>query len=138
LTAFEASFILPNSAGTLTLGLPEVNYGDFYYADPSDYFILAGDLGTTLPIDNGITGPLGLFAWDFNAQTAITTEALQTSPVPEPASTLLIGAPLAILLGWSRARIRERGRFAWMPVRNAFTTSGLHSRVRRASFLPGI
>jgi hypothetical protein len=104
LTAFQASFVLPNSAGTLTLGLPEVLSGDFYYANPSDYFIVAGDLGTVLRTDNNsVVGPLGLFAWDFNTQTAITTEALRTSPVPEPRSVALVAAPLAILLALRRS-----------------------------------
>ena len=109
LTAFEASFVLPGSAGTLSLGLPEVNSGDFYYSDPSDYFIVAGDLGTTLRTDNNLAGPLGIFSWDFNTQTAITTEALRTSPVPEPASLFLLGGPLATLLGLRR---KLAGRWA--------------------------
>jgi hypothetical protein len=107
LTAFDAAFSLPGGAGTVRLGLPEVNGGDFYYSDPSNYFIVAGDLGTTLRTDNSLIGPLGLFSWDFNAQTAITTEALRTSPIPEPASFLLIGTSFAALLAFRRASARR-------------------------------
>jgi hypothetical protein len=108
LTAFDASFTLPGGAGTVTLGLPDVSSGDFYYSDPSNYFIVAGDLGNTLRTDNSFIGPLGLFSWDFNAETAITTEALRTSPIPEPASFLLVGTPLATLLASRRASARRQ------------------------------
>ena len=112
LSAFQAAFELPASGGTKALTLADLFEGDFYFASTFDYFISAANEELALyTIAFPDEPPIAVFSWDYGSAFAFTEEPLQ-SAVPEPASLMLLGGPLATLFAVRRAfasrLVRER------------------------------
>jgi hypothetical protein len=106
LTSFHAAFHIGGSATTWSL--TDIESDGFAYTSPSDYFLRA-DNASYFIYENGFPGSsIGFVVDHFSSYFAATGDTMQV--VPEPVSTVLLGACAAGLLVVSSLRKKLAAR----------------------------